>query len=85
MKKLDVADAEGLATQLTLLVDGSIAQDLVRDDPSMARAAKEAAKVLLANAGVKVDASESAQVTNLSSSPPSAQLRTGAGTHTPRR
>ena len=49
----------------------------------MARAAKEAAKVL-ANAGVKVDASESAQVTNLSS-PPSAQLRTGAGTHTPRR
>ena len=54
LKRLDVADAEGLATQLTLLVDGSIAQDLVRDDPSMARAAKEAAKVLLANAGVKV-------------------------------
>ena len=52
LKQLDVADAEGLATQLTLLVDGSIAQDLVRKDPSMARAAKEAAKVLLANAGV---------------------------------
>ena len=50
--KLDVPDAEGLATQLTLLVDGSIAQDLVRDDPSMARAAKEAARVLLSNAGV---------------------------------
>src|SRR5450432_3033288 len=49
LKQLDVADADGLATQLTLLVDGSIAQDLVRDDPSMARAAKEAAKVLLAN------------------------------------
>ncbi len=46
LKQLDVADAEGLATQLTLLVDGSIAQDLVRNDPSMARAAKEAAKVL---------------------------------------
>ncbi len=45
---------KGLATQLTLLVDGSIAQDLVRDDPAMARAAKEAARVLLANAGVKV-------------------------------
>ena len=44
---LDVADAEGLATQLQLLVDGSIAQDLVRDDPSMARAAKDAARVLL--------------------------------------
>lgn len=52
--QLDVADAEGLATQLTLLVDGSIAQDLVRGDPAMARAAKLAATVLLANAGVKV-------------------------------
>jgi AcrR family transcriptional regulator len=52
--QLDVDDPEGLATQLTLLVDGSIAQDLVRDDPSMARAAKEAARVLLVNAGVAV-------------------------------
>jgi AcrR family transcriptional regulator len=52
--QLDVTDAEGLATQLTLLVDGSIAQDLVRNDPSMARAAKEAARVLLGNAGVEV-------------------------------
>jgi len=52
--QLDVADPEGLATQLTLLVDGSIAQDLVRGDPSMARAAKDAARVLLANAGVGV-------------------------------
>ena len=51
---LGVADAEGLATQLTLLVDGSIAQDLVRNDPAMARAAKQAAMVLLKNAGVKV-------------------------------
>src|SRR3954453_3826540 len=52
--QLKVKDPEGLATQLTLLVDGSIAQDLVRDDPSMARAAKEAARVLLRNAGVEV-------------------------------
>ena len=52
--QLGVTDAEGLATQLTLLVDGSIAQDLVRNDPAMARAAKLAATVLLANAGVKV-------------------------------
>jgi len=52
--QLDVTDAEGLATQLTLLVDGSIAQDLVRDDPAMARAAKQAAKVLLQSAGVEV-------------------------------
>src|SRR6476660_692331 len=53
--QLDVSDAEGLATQLVLLVDGSIAQDLVRDDPSMARSAKEAARVLLKNAGVEVE------------------------------
>jgi AcrR family transcriptional regulator len=60
LRQLGVADPEGLATQLTLLVDGSIAQDLVRNDPSMARAAKDAARVLLANAGVRVDG-ESAQ------------------------
>jgi AcrR family transcriptional regulator len=54
LTQLKVADADGLATQLTLLVDGAIAQDLVRDDPSMARAAKQAAKVLLANAGIDV-------------------------------
>src|SRR3978361_1701092 len=54
LKQLDVTDAEGLATQLTLLVDGAIAQDLVRDDPSMARGARRATKGLLANAGVRV-------------------------------
>lgn len=54
LSELGVADADALATQLVLLVDGSIAQDLVRDDPAMARAAKEAAKVLLQNAGVDV-------------------------------
>ena len=54
LTELGVADAEALATQLVLLVDGSIAQDLVRDDPAMARAAREAAKVLLRNAGVDV-------------------------------
>ncbi len=56
--QLGVTDAEGLATQLTLLVDGSIAQDLVRNDPSMARAAKEAARVLLGNAGVDVGSAD---------------------------
>ncbi len=54
LMQLNVTDADALATQLVLLVDGSIAQDLVRDDPAMARAAKEAATVLLRNAGVKV-------------------------------
>ena len=53
--ELGVADPDALATQLQLLVDGSIAQDLVRDDPAMARAAKEAAKVLLRSAGVNVE------------------------------
>jgi hypothetical protein len=52
--ELGVAEADTLATLLQLLVDGSIALDLVRDDPSMARAAKEAAKALLVNAGVEV-------------------------------
>jgi AcrR family transcriptional regulator len=51
--RLGVAEAEALATQLALLVDGSIAQDLVRGDPAMARAAKDAAQVLLAHAGVE--------------------------------
>jgi AcrR family transcriptional regulator len=55
LTQLDAADADGLATQLQLLVDGAIATDLVRNDPSAARAAKEAARVLLANAGVRVD------------------------------
>jgi AcrR family transcriptional regulator len=54
LRQLGVADAEALATQLALLVDGSIAQDLVRNEPAMARAAKEVAKVLLQNAGVSV-------------------------------
>jgi AcrR family transcriptional regulator len=53
--QLGAADAEALATQLALLVDGSIAQDLVRNDPAMARAAKQAAKVLLKSAGIAVD------------------------------
>ena len=54
LMRLGVTDAEGLATQLAVLVDGSIAQDLVRNDPAMARAAKEAAKALLRNAGIDV-------------------------------
>jgi AcrR family transcriptional regulator len=58
LMQLNVANADDLATQLTLLVDGSIAQDLVRDDPSMARAAKAAARVLLKNAGVEVNESD---------------------------
>ena len=54
--RLGVKEPEALATQLAVLVDGCIAQDLVRNDPAMARAAKEAAKVLLKNAGVAIEA-----------------------------
>jgi len=50
--RLRVADPEGLATQLMLLVDGAIAAALVRGDPTMARAARDAACVLLSAAGV---------------------------------
>jgi AcrR family transcriptional regulator len=53
--QLDVADADGLAMQLQLLVDGAIATDLVRNDPSVAHAAKAAARVLLENAGIAMD------------------------------
>ena len=53
--EIGVKEADGLATQLQLLADGAIALDLVRDDPAMARAAREAARVLLENAGVKID------------------------------
>jgi AcrR family transcriptional regulator len=49
---LNVADPEGLATQVAILVEGAIITALVRGDPSMARAAKSAAKVLLTAAGV---------------------------------
>ena len=52
-----VADPDGLSLQLMLLVDGAIAAALVRKDPTVARAAREAARVLLVAAGV--DASSS--------------------------
>ncbi|MSP77652.1 MAG: TetR/AcrR family transcriptional regulator [Rhodospirillaceae bacterium] len=54
LKRLKVADPEGLATQLMLLVDGAIAATLVRNDPAMARAARDAARTLLVAAGVEV-------------------------------
>jgi AcrR family transcriptional regulator len=56
LAELNVEDADALAIQLQLLVDGSIALDLVHDDPAMARAAKDAARALLVNAGVEVAA-----------------------------
>jgi AcrR family transcriptional regulator len=49
-----VADPDGLAFQLALLVDGAVAGALVRGDPMMARHARNAARTLLEGAGVDV-------------------------------
>lgn len=54
--RLGVAEPDGLASQLAILVDGCVALGLVRRDPATARAAREAARTLLAAAGVAVDA-----------------------------
>jgi len=77
--QLGVRDAEALATQLAVLVDGCIAQDLVRNDPAMARAAKEAAKVLLKNAGVDIEAAapQPQRANNQDSAPSSVGPRAG--------
>jgi AcrR family transcriptional regulator len=55
--QLNVPDPDALATQLMILGEGAVAQALVHGDPKMARAAREAARVLLTAAGVHVPAS----------------------------
>jgi AcrR family transcriptional regulator len=50
LSRLDVPDADALASQLAVLLDGAIAGVLVRGDARMARAAKEAAATLIAAA-----------------------------------
>jgi hypothetical protein len=52
LRRLNVADPDGLATQIAILVEGAIIAALVRGDPTMAAAAKAAARVLLTAAGV---------------------------------
>lgn len=54
LNRLGVTDPELLATQLVILVDGTIAQHLVRKDPNLVKAAQDAARHLLADAGVTV-------------------------------
>jgi AcrR family transcriptional regulator len=54
LKRLDVPNADALATQLMILGEGAVAQALVHGDPKMARVAKDAARVLLSAAGVKI-------------------------------
>jgi AcrR family transcriptional regulator len=56
LARLGVDDAETLALQLQLLVDGAIAAALVRGDPKVAGTARKAACTLLAAAGVKLPA-----------------------------
>ncbi len=56
LEQLGVADPDGLATQLALLIDGCVALGLVRRDPAMARAAQAAARTLLVAAGVTLPA-----------------------------
>ena len=51
--RLGVRDPETLATQLALLLDGAIAAALVRGEPSVARAAREAARALLRAGGAR--------------------------------
>lgn len=53
---LGVADPDALALQMLLLSEGAIAAMLVREDPTVARAARAAAAVLLRAAGVDPDA-----------------------------
>jgi AcrR family transcriptional regulator len=48
----NVADPDGLATQVAILVEGAIIAALIRDDPRMASAAKAAARILLIAGGV---------------------------------
>ena len=54
LEQLGVADAETLSLQLLLLADGAIAAAIVRGDPKVATAARQAAMVLLQAAGVEI-------------------------------
>lgn len=48
--RLGIGDPEPLSTQLALLVDGAIIGALIRGQPAVARAAKDAARVLVMHA-----------------------------------
>jgi AcrR family transcriptional regulator len=52
LDRLEVADPEVLATQLQLLAEGALSSNLIWGDPALARAAREAAAVLI-DAAVK--------------------------------
>jgi AcrR family transcriptional regulator len=52
LTQMKVADPDVLATQVAILAEGAIIAALVRGDPTVARAAKAAVRVLLTAAGV---------------------------------
>jgi len=47
LERLGATDADALATQIHLLIEGAVASTLVRGDPALARAARAAAEVLI--------------------------------------
>jgi AcrR family transcriptional regulator len=51
--RLGVEDPDGLSMQLAILLDGCVALGLVRGDPAIARAARDAAGTLLAAASAR--------------------------------
>jgi AcrR family transcriptional regulator len=53
LTRLNAVDPDSLATQLAILVEGAMCAAVVRRDPALARAAKMAATVLMAAAGVR--------------------------------
>jgi AcrR family transcriptional regulator len=55
LSRAELRDADDLATQLALLIEGAISTALVRSDPRAARVAKSAARVLLVSAGATLD------------------------------
>src|ERR1700722_3401381 len=59
LSRLNVADPDGLSTQIAILAEGAIISALVRGDPGMATAAKAAARVLLTAAGIHDPAASS--------------------------
>jgi AcrR family transcriptional regulator len=54
LARAGATDPDGLSVQIALLVEGAIATALVRGDPGVARAAKNAAAVLLTAGGIRV-------------------------------
>jgi AcrR family transcriptional regulator len=55
LRELKVENADELATQLQILVDGAIAAHALRGDKSAARKAKQMARVMLREAGVVLE------------------------------